>query len=343
MSYARFWEAVSFKIRIFMILSHDTIMKPPYDITNAILKLLTAIAERLGEVNSAHLHRPSPELRKRNRVKTIKASLEIEGNTLNEAQITAIIDRKRVIGPEKDIREVVNAIKVYDQINSFSPSSLNSFLKAHRILMDGLMDNPGQLRTRPVGIFKGEQVAHLAPPAENLDHLMRDLFQYVQKSDDHLFIKSSVAHYEIEFIHPFMDGNGRMGRLWQTLILLQEYPVFEFLPFETVIKNRQQTYYDVLEYCDKQGNSTRFIEFMLDAIHTSLEELLKVQNQQLDPQERMTYFLTVFKGNQFSRQDYLRVFRDISPATASRDLKLAVEQNRIQKKGDKRTTKYTRV
>lgn len=318
-------------------------MKPPYEITNPILKLLTSISEQIGEVNAAHLHRPSPELRKRNRVKTIRASLEIEGNTLTEDQITAIIEHKRVVGPEKDILEVVNAIKVYEELTTFDPTSLKAFLKAHELLMQGLIDKPGALRTKPVGIFKGEQIAHLAPPAENLDFLMNELFSYLKNSHDPVLIKSCVVHYEIEFIHPFMDGNGRMGRLWQTLILMSAYPVFEFLPFETIIKARQQEYYDVLEQSDKAGKSTSFIQFILSAINESLTNLLGTQNRLVSAADRVEYFLRIFSGEQFSRKDYLSVFKDISTSTASRDLKWAVDTNLVVKEGDARTTIYKKI
>jgi Fic family protein len=294
-----------------MIVSNDSIMKTPYEITNRILQLLTAISEQLGEVSAHHLHKPSPELRRRNRVKTIKASLEIEGNTLSEDQITAIIDKKRIVGPKQDILEVLNAIEVYDLLPQLDPQSLKSFLKAHRILMKGLVDRPGQLRTKHVGIFKGSQISHLAPPAENLDFLMNELFEYCKNEEDPVLIKSCVMHYEIEFLHPFMDGNGRMGRLWQTLILMKTYPVFEHLPFETIIKNRQQEYYEILEKCDKEGKSTRFIEFMLSAINDSLEELLQFQNRLLTAKDRIEYFVNVFRGDVFTRKDYMTVFKDI--------------------------------
>jgi Fic family protein len=315
-------------------------MKPPYDVNNRILILLTSISEKIGEVNAARLHRPSLELRRKNRVKTIKASLEIEGNSLSEEQITAILENKRVSGPQKDITEVVNAIEVYKKIDTFNPSSIKSFLKAHKTLMKGLIDNPGKLRTNSVGIFKGDQVAHIAPPAENLGFLMRNLFDYLKKSDDHEIIKSCVVHYEIEFIHPFMDGNGRMGRLWQTLIMLKKYPVFEFLPFETVIKKRQQEYYEILEVCDKEGKSTKFIEFTLNAINESFTELLKSQNRNFTTKERVVYFIEVYKDETFTRKDYLGIFKDISSATASRDLKFAVDQKLVEKTGDKRKTQY---
>jgi Fic family protein len=315
-------------------------MKPPYEVTNTILKQIASISEKIGEVNAAHLQRPSPELRKKNRVKTINASLEIEGNTLSEDQITAIIDQKRVIGPERDILEVQNAIRVYEKLTELRPFSLKSFLTAHQKLMRGLLDSAGKLRTRNVGIAKGTQVTHVAPPAANLRHLMDELFAYLKNSDDPVLIKSCVAHYEIEFIHPFMDGNGRMGRLWQSVILTQAYPVFEHLPFETIIRARQQEYYDVLAHCDKVGNSTKFIEFSLSAIDASLESLLSLQHRPLTTEGRVNYFLSTSDQDVFSRKDYLQVFRDISPATASRDLKFAVEQGMIYKEGDKRTALY---
>lgn len=323
-----------------MIVSNDSIMNPPYEINNVILKSLTSISEKIGEVNANHLNRPSPELRKRNRVKTIKASLEIEGNTLSEDQITAIIENKRVVGPRKDILEVINAIEVYEQLPKLNPNSLKSFLKAHKLLMKGLIDHPGKLRTKSVGIFKGNQVSHIAPPADKLDFLMNELFMYYKNSDDQILIKSCVMHYEIEFIHPFMDGNGRMGRLWQTLILMKAYPLFEFLPFETIIKERQDEYYKALEVSDKEGKSTKFIAFILEAINESLEQLLKLQNRLNSSEDRINYFLETSKEKYFSRKDYMNIFKDISSATASRDLKYGVDQNLLIKSGDKRNTKY---
>ncbi len=324
----------------FVIASNDSIMKPPYEITNNILKLLTSISEKLGEVNAIYLDKPSPELRKKNRIKTIHASLEIEGNTLTEDQITAIIENKKVIGPKKDIQEVLNAIEVYEQLPKLNPNSLKSFLKAHTILMKGLIKNPGTLRQKSVGIVKGTEVAHIAPPFENLPFLMKSLFDYLEQGDDPVLIRSSVVHYEIEFIHPFVDGNGRMGRLWQTLILMKEYPIFEYLPFETIIKERQQKYYEVLSICDKQGKSTVFIEFVLEAIQESLEDLLNIRNRIFTAKDRLRYFLTTYKKDEFSRKDYMNIFKNISSSTASRDLKTAVEQKTIKKVGDKRLTKY---
>jgi Fic family protein len=315
-------------------------MKPPYSITGKILKLVASISERIGEVNSAHLTKPPTELRKRNRIKTIHSSLEIEGNTLTIEQITAIIENKRIVGPKKDILEVKNAINVYEYLNNLDPNSFKSFCKAHEILMDGLIESAGRLRSKSVGIVKGSDVTHLAPQSEMLQPLMNDLFEYLKNDDGLLLIKSCVFHYELEFIHPFIDGNGRMGRLWQTLILKEKYPVFEFLPIESVIKERQEDYYEALGKSDNTGQSTLFIEFMLEVILESLEELLNIQNVTLTNIDRINFLKTVVGEDYFTRKEYLRNFKDISSATASRDLKFAVENGLIEKFGDKNTTRY---
>jgi len=206
--------------------------------------------------------------------------------------------------------------------------------------MNGLVDNPGQLRKTSVGIVKGEDVAHVAPPGEMVYPLMKDLFNYLNNDKDLLLIKSCVFHYEFEFIHPFIDGNGRMGRLWQTMILKDYSKVFEFLPIETLVKERQQDYYNVLGKSDKQGSSTSFIEFMLEIINLALDDLLKTQNIMATDSERISLFKDLIVNKEFSRQDYLRYNKDISSATASRDLKNAVDNGLLIKSGDKRLTKY---
>ncbi len=314
-------------------------MKPPYDITTKILKQIASVSEKLGQINANLLDIPSPQLRKQNRIKTIHFSLSIEGNTLTLEQVTAIIENKKVIGPKKEIIEVLNAIKVYDALNTFDPLSEKSFLGAHKLLMNGLIDKPGKYRNQGVGIFQGSQAAHIAPPAQNVPHLMNDLFKYLKDVDEIALIKSIVFHYEMEFIHPFMDGNGRMGRLWQTLILMKEYSVFEFLPFETLISQTEQDYYHALAQSDKAGSSTLFIEYMLDVIDKSLIELLRFNNRTLTDTDRLNYFLSLGK-KEFSRKDYMNIFKTISSATASRDLKKGAELNLFCKTGDKSRTVY---
>lgn len=315
-------------------------MKPPYEITNAILELISSISEQIGEIKAARLIRPLTELRKRNRIKTIQSSLEIEGNTLTEEQITDLINNKRVLAPKKDIHEVKNAIQVYSKLGSFKTYDIDSLCNAHKILMSGLVDNPGQLRKTSVGIVKGEDVAHIAPSGEMVYPLIKDLFDYLKNDKDLLLIKSCVFHYEFEFIHPFLDGNGRMGRLWQTMILKEYSKVFEYLPIETLVKERQQDYYNILGKSDKQGSSTSFIEFMLEIINVALDDLLKTQNLTATDSDRINLFKDTIGNKEFSRQDYLRYNKDISSATASRDLKNAVDKEILIKSGDKRLTKY---
>lgn len=314
--------------------------KPPYTVTPGILGLIASISEKTGEIKTAHLSVPPAELRKRNRIKTIQSSLEIEGNTLTVEQITAILDNKRVLAPEKDILEVKNAIAVYRQLEQFKPYSLASLCKAHKLLTDGTVKNAGRLRASGVGIVKGSEVAHVAPPAQLVKPLLQELLNYVKNDRDLLLIKSCVFHYEFEFIHPFTDGNGRMGRLWQTVLLRQEYPVFDYLPVESLIRKQQAEYYRVLAESDKKGNSTAFIEFMLTVIDKALEELLASQPVNLKSGDRIALFKGIIKDKQFSRKDYMRHFKDISTATASRDLKQAVENGLLNKSGEGRLTKY---
>jgi Fic family protein len=315
-------------------------MKPPYSITTSILGSITSISEKIGQVTALHLEQPRAELRKQNRIRTIQASLEIEGNTLNLEQVTAILENKRILGPQKDIVEVENAIVVYDRLEQFKSVSLSSFLQAHELLMKGLIKSAGKLRTGEVGIARGSKLAHLAPPAGRIRGLLNDLFDYVRKDKDPLLIRSCVFHYELEFIHPFDDGNGRMGRLWQTVLLTGQYPVFSFLPVESIIKKHQKEYYRSLSLSDKSGNSSPFIEFMLSVIDESLVELLLTQRKVLTAEERIELFKKDHIGIYFTRADYVKKFKDISLPTASRDLKMAVENKLLIKKGDKRTSLY---
>jgi Fic family protein len=314
-------------------------MKPPYDITPNILKLISSISEKIGETNANYLNKPSTTLRKQNRIKTIHSSLKIEGNTLTEEQITALLENKRVIGPQKDIKEVLNAIEIYENLEKFNPYNEKSFLEVHSSLMNNLVENAGKYRKQGVGIVKGSKVEHLAPPYENVPNLMKDLFQYLKKSEEIELIKSCVFHYEMEFIHPFLDGNGRMGRLWQTLILMRKYPVFEYIPFETLISKDQQKYYRALSESDKSGKSTKFIEYMLNVIDTSISDLLKYNNRTLNEKDRLDYFISLNKS-EFTRKDYMDIFKDISSATASRDLKKGLEIGIFEKIGERNKTKY---
>lgn len=314
-------------------------MKPPYEITPKILKLISLISQKLGEVNANYLTKQSPQLRKQNRIKTIHSSLQIEGNALTEEQITALVENKRVVGPRKDVLEVLNAIKVYEKLDKYNFLSEKSFLKAHEKLMTGLISSPGEYRKKGVGIVKGIKLEHVAPPYKNVPYLMKDLFNYLNDANELTLIKSCVFHYEMEFIHPFLDGNGRMGRLWQTLILMSEYPVFAYLPFETLIRKTQEDYYKSLAISDKLGKSTSFIEYMLRVIDQSLESILTYNNRILKDTDRLEYFISL-RIKSFTRKNYMNVFKDLSSATASRDLKKGVELKMFKSVGNKNKTEY---
>lgn len=315
-------------------------MKPPYKITPCVLAKVASISEKLGEIKAARLHKPPTELRKKNRIRTIHSSLVIEGNTLTFDQVSALLENKRVIAPLKDITEVKNAIRTYENIRLFNPFSIDSLCEAHRMLMDGLVENAGRIRNKSVGIMKGEQLVHVAPSGSLVKSLLNDLFDYLENEDEILLIKSCAFHYEFEFIHPFLDGNGRMGRLWQSVILTKYNPIFEYLPVESLIKENQEAYYRMLALADNQGSSTVFIEFMLRLIEESLEELLQSQNITLSGSDRIALFKDYIKDEYFTRKDYLRYFKELSTATASRDLKDAVDNHLLQKEGEKNLTRY---
>jgi Fic family protein len=318
-------------------------MIPPYEITTEVFKLGLRIRELITKVEGYAIPKPEIKLRKENKIKSIIGSLEIEGNSLGEELITALVDGHRVVGSEREVSEVLNAIKAYDSIKAFTYHSPVSFKKMHGVLMENLIDSAGRYRSGGVAVVDGKKVIHMAPPASNVHYLINNLFQYLENAEDDLLIKSCVAHYEIEFIHPFADGNGRMGRIWQSLILIADHPIFQFVPFEMVIKENQKEYYKVLAACDKVGKSTQFIVFMFNCLIESLEQLyLDIQNQGVpEVKERVKTYLTMYDRTEaFSRKNYMEVWKDISSATASRDLKYAVEKEWLKKIGDKRKAAY---
>ena len=246
---------------------------PPYTITNKIVDLIAGISELIGHITVTSGLNNNPKLRRANRIKTIQASLAIENNTLTVEQITALLNGKRILGTPAEIKEVKNAYEVYEQLLTFNPYSVSDLLKAHGILMADLVKNAGYFRTGGVGVFKGRQVVHMAPPAEFVPEHIGNLINWYQKSTAHPLIKSAVFHYEFEFIHPFADGNGRMGRLWHTLLLAEWKEILAWIPVETLVKERQEEYYDALGKADKEADSTVFVEFMLTALRDALKEI----------------------------------------------------------------------
>ncbi len=317
-------------------------MRPPFEITPLGIRLLANIERLLGRYEGWHHPRPTPLLRKSLRVKTVQGSVAIEGNALTEDQVTALLDGKRVAGPRKDILEVQNALKAYDRLAAWKPGRRADLLKAHRVLMAGLLERAGRWRTKGVEVIKGKKVIHVAPPAGRVPGLVQDLLRYVAAdTETHPIVKAAVVHYELEFIHPFEDGNGRMGRLWHTLILSHYHPLFQHVPIESVIRDRQKEYYSVLSRCNQAGYSTAFIEFSLAATRDALDRTLsEIAPVTVTAAHRLETAREHFANRSFSRKDYLTLFPKLSTATASRDLRQAVDEGRMQRTGDKSLARY---
>lgn len=258
--------------------------QPPYTLTTPILNEVAYISEQIGRI-TAQTQQQDLRLRRINRIRTITGSLAIEGNTLDEAQITAILDGKRVLAPPREIQEAHNALQTYEQLPNWKSDTEHDLLQAHHTLMIGLITEVGQYRQGGVGVMSGEQVIHIAPPASQVPRLMNDLLHWLKHSPDHPLIKSCVFHYEFEFIHPFADGNGRMGRLWQTLILSEWQPIFRYIPVESLIHQHQQQYYQAIQESTQQTDIAPFIQFMLSMIQQAVYHQVSPQvTPQVSPQ-----------------------------------------------------------
>jgi Fic family protein len=259
----------------------DFLYKPVYTNTDDILTLVADIAGRADVLTVQSGMAQNPKLRRVNRILSVYSSLAIENNSLSVEQMTAILNGKRVLAPPQDICEVQNAFQAYDRLLEFDPYDIDDLQAAHGILMKDLVKEPGQYRSGNIGVVRGNEVVHIAPPADNVSGLMADLIEWTKQAPVHPLIKSCVFHYELEFIHPFSDGNGRMGRMWQTLLLYHWKEIFAWLPAETIIRERQREYYAALGRSNDAGDSTEFIRFMLQAIWDTLEKYA-VSDQQTD-------------------------------------------------------------
>ena len=248
---------------------------PTYEITDEMLELVSQIMENLGKLNGVNELEKLPRLRRVSRIKSIHSSLAIENNTLSIEQVTDVIDGKRVLGPEEDILAVKNANEAYKQLENINPYKIEDLLKVHKVMMNDLVYEAGQIRTGQVGVYnENGEVVHLAPPAEFVPEQLNQLFDWLKTSSANMLIKSSVFHYEFEFIHPFRDGNGRMGRLWQTALLASWKPIFAWIPIESIIKDNQEEYYKAITYSTSQGKSNIFILFMLNCLNKAINDLL---------------------------------------------------------------------
>ena len=312
--------------------------EPPFKITSKAINLISQISEKIGEISTLENTERTVQLRKKNRIKTIHSSLAIENNSLTIEQITAIIEGKRVLGPPNEIQEVKNAVQAYELLLNLNPYKQNDLLKAHQLMMNDLVKHSGKYRKGGVGIFDGKGVVHVAPPADRVPFLMNDLFDWLKSSDAHPLIKSCVFHYEFEFIHPFEDGNGRMGRLWQTVILTEWKPIFAWLPIETLIKENQKLYYKALGISDSNADSTEFIEFMLSIILKTIKEIIATE---LKITQKITQKITVnqqkiidsIKNNPYITQEELAEIVGIARLNIIKNMKKLQEQNIIKRIG----------
>ncbi len=248
---------------------------PPFEITSEMFELSAEIMENLGKLSNVNELEKLPRLRKVSRIKSVQSSLAIENNTLSIEQVTDILNGKRVLGVPTDIVAVKNAFSAYDELGSVNPYSINDLLKIHGIMMKDLIKGAGSLRAGNVGVFDERgNIVHTAPPVEVIDKLLNQLFEWVKNTNTQMLIKSSVFHYEFEYIHPFRDGNGRMGRLWQTALLSSWRPIFKYVPIESVIKDNQEKYYKAIAQSTKEGKSNAFILFMLNVINEAICDIV---------------------------------------------------------------------
>ena len=308
--------------------------KPPFEITNTILDEIAEIAELVGHVNASLGLSTNPTLRRTNRIRTIYSSLAIEQNTLSLEQVTAVLEGKRVIAPPKDIAEVKNAYEIYEMMDSLDPYSVDDLLNAHGVLTRGLVEESGCFRSRPVGVVdKQGNVLHFGTLSDYVPGLAMELLDWVRNSDFHMLIKSCVFHYELELIHPFADGNGRIGRLWHTLLLTQLKPMFAWLPVESIIHDRQDEYYQAINRSNNEAESTAFIAFMLSAIKEALMEAVQTGNvESMSTEEQRWYQIEHFlkKNGTITNAD-VREMLGVSSATANRILAKMAKEGIIQK------------
>lgn len=269
---------------------------PPLTLTTRMLGLIADISEQIGQLSAVSENRQTPQLRRGNRIRTIHASLAIENNTLSVEQVTAVLAGQRVLGLPREIQEVRNAFAAYEAMSGWQPGSRIDLLRAHELLMEGLIDDAGQLRRAGVGVYRGEQLVNMAPPPSRVTHLIDDLLVWAGSSDWHPLIISCVFHYEFEFIHPFADGNGRMGRLWQTLILSRWRPVLAYLPVEAVIRDQQDAYYAALSASDRLAEATPFVEFMLQSLNLALGEAISNEPVTDQVTDQVARLLQVLRG-----------------------------------------------
>ena len=318
--------------------------KPPYIITSKILKLTSEISELISDIKYIDKNYSTLTLRKKNRVKSITGTLQIEGNTFDEAKVTNVINGKTVFGTMREIEEVKGAVKAYDYLNKYNYKNEKDLLKAHKFLMEKLLDNAGAYRYTNVGVGGKDGVTHVAPAPNMVPQLMGDIFEWLKTTDEHLLIVSCIFHYEFEFIHPFNDGNGRIGRLWQTVILKSFKELFSFIPIESMVRNNQKLYYKALEDSGSIGESTPFIEFMLDIIDKSLKDYIKESKNNVPlkvprnvPKKRLDEVVNLMKANKNITILELSSKLKVTDKTIKRDIAKLKNENKVQRIGSSKS------
>ncbi len=311
--------------------------KPPFEITNTIIDAVAEIAELVGRLTMTNQISDNPTLRRSNRIRTIHGSLAIEQNTLSLEQVTAVLNGKHVLAPPKDIAEVKNAYEIYERLDELDPYSVDDLLTAHSIMTRELVDESGMFRTRPVGVVDQEgRILHFGTLPQYVPDLVMELLDWVKNSNVHMLIRSCVFHYEFELIHPFADGNGRVGRLWHTLLLSKWNPAFAWLPVESIIHDRQQEYYDAINASNDTCESTAFIEFMLSAIKASLMDTVNVSDEMSDgtmdkAAMRWMQIEKFLEAHPYIMNADVRALCGVSAATANRILAGLVKKRRLVK------------
>lgn len=311
--------------------------QPPFQITNKIIGDVAEISEQIGRLSARNHLSANPNLRRTNRIRTIYGSLAIEQNTLSLEQVTAVLNGKHVLAPPKDIAEVKNAYEIYEHMDELDPYSVDDLLMAHGIMTRGLVDESGMFRTRPVGVVNQDgQVVHFGTLPQYVPNSVTELLDWTKYSDLHMLIKSCVFHYEFELIHPFADGNGRVGRLWHTLLLSKWNPTFAWLPVESIIHDRQQEYYNAINASNDAGESTAFIEFMLSAIKASLIEATKMSDDMSDEKPdkktvRLQKIEQFLRTHEYIMNADVRELCGVSAATANRILAGLTETGALKK------------
>ncbi|MDP2894748.1 MAG: Fic family protein [Sulfurimonas sp.] len=309
--------------------------KPPYAITSKIIKQVSEISELISDVKYIDKNYNTLRLRKKNRIRSITGTLQIEGSSFDEAKVTSIIDGKTVLGTMREIEEVKGAVEAYDNIEKYSYKNEKDLLMAHKYLMKNLLNHAGAYRNSNVGIGGKDGVTHVAPPPSQVPKLMDELFEWLQNTDEHPLIASCVFHYEFEFIHPFSDGNGRIGRLWQSVILKSFKDIFTYMPIESVVRNHQADYYQALEDAGSAGESTPFIEFMLEIITQSLKEYVeesKKSNQKSNQKSDQKILDLIMQDNKIIIMQICQQL-DMSESGVKKVIKKLKDENRLQRVG----------